>query len=778
MAKRKNDTRAAAEGEKRDSAKFWLSELTAAEKRDRAWITRARKVVDRYRDERDLDARSERRTNILWSNTEVLKSVLFQGIGQPDVRRRFPKRGKDERAAKQAALVIERGLAYCADDYDLEAQAMAAVEDMLLPGRGQCWVVYDADVATKPKDADPNEGGDTETTETEAVDISDQSVRFEHVFYEDYRTSAGRKESDIWWKARRHQYSRDELKEYFPKDADQIPLDATMVDRPMAKEDEEDTFKRSNVWEIWDKSKRERVYIAEGFPHILKKDADPYTLKEFYPCPAALYSCKTTSSLTPIPEYTLYQDQAEELDAITTRLHRLIDALKRRGVYDASLEGADNQLSQLAYAGDNEFLPYKGFAALMERGGLKGAFQSEDLAPIIATVSQLYQQRALLIQTIYEVTGISDVIRGASVPTETATAQRIKGQFGTLRINARRKAIDTFLRDLFRIKGEILSEHFTREKLSDMTGLDLPLEMEIEAAKQQLAMFEQQKQMAAQAQQQPQQPTPQAPQGMPPGAPMPPQGAMPMPPQMPMPEPDPAMVKELTETSKAVSWERVSDILRSDKRRGYKVDIETTDTVQADADAEKQSRMEFLTAMQAFMANTLPAVANQPELVPLVKELAMFTVGAFKAGRCLEESFDDAFSKIGEAAEAAAKQPPPPNPDVIKAQADAETAKVNAAAKQADIQAQQQSAAVDAKMRQDEMAMKQQEMLFNQQLKREEFEFNKQMQREKLEMERQFKNMQLSFDWQQGEQKNEIAKQAARNRAKPAAQTPVQSTYA
>ena len=157
------DTRAAAEGDEKESAKFWHDELSAADKREETWRKRGKKVVDRYRDERDHDESSERRTNILWSNTETLKSVLFQGVAAPDVRRRFPKKGKDDRIARTAALVLENGLSYCADAYDSEFQVECAIEDMLLPGRGQAWIVYDADVEYGEKT--------DEESEAEAVDV-------------------------------------------------------------------------------------------------------------------------------------------------------------------------------------------------------------------------------------------------------------------------------------------------------------------------------------------------------------------------------------------------------------------------------------------------------------------------------------------------------------------------------------------------------------------------------------------------------------------------------
>lgn len=624
---------------KPQSAKFWLGEVAAAGKRDDAWLKRAAKVVDRFRDERALEDRAERRANILWSNTEILKAALFQGVGNPDVRRRFPKKGADDKAARTAALALERGLSYCADAYDADSPIENAVEDMLLPGRGSGWVVYDADV------------------DDESEEITREEVRIEYVYYQDFRHSAGRTWRDVWWVARCHHYSRDELRQYFPEHADKIKLEVTIAGHDYRKKskEEEDTFKRAAVWEIWDKSKRERVYIAENYQFILRRDEDPYRLQNFFPCPEPLYSVKTTRSLEPIPEYTLYRDQAQELDQITTRLYKLVDALKRRGVYDAGSDGAENTLANIAHAADNEFLPYKNFAALMEKGGLKGAFQTEDLTPIIAVVQSLYEQRATLIQTIYEITGISDVIRGASDPNETATAQRIKGQFGSLRLQKRQQKVHRFIRELFRMKAEIMAEHFTREHLVEMTGIDMPLQAE-KAQAQQILQMAQQAQQAAQAAQQAQQAQQQqgGPQALP--APQqPPQNALV--PQQPMPQIPPQMLAEAQRVIKLPSWEEVSGILRSDERRGYKIDIETDATNRLNADDEKQQRIEFLGTMQQFMQASVPMVMQMPTMAPLVKETAMFTMRAFKIGRTLEEAFEEAFDQLANQA------PPQPQPD-------------------------------------------------------------------------------------------------------------------
>ena len=210
MAKKKAPVAAGSDPKppKGDSAKRWHNELASAEKRESTWRKRAKHIVDRYRDEREKEQSAERRTNILWSNTEILKAVLFQNVGNPDVRRRFPKKGKDEKAARIAALVLERALSYCTDDYDVKSQIECVVEDHLLPGRGQAWIVYDADVIEGDPTPKDDQSDDDEDDGPQPIDIADQSVHMEHVYWADYRTSAGRKENDIWWKSRRHQTMR------------------------------------------------------------------------------------------------------------------------------------------------------------------------------------------------------------------------------------------------------------------------------------------------------------------------------------------------------------------------------------------------------------------------------------------------------------------------------------------------------------------------------------------------------------------------------------------
>ena len=167
---------------------------------------------------------------------------------------------------------------------------------------------------------------------------------------------------------------------------------------------------------------------------------------------------------------------------------------------------------------DGEFIPWKNWASLAQGGGLSGAFQSRDIAPYAAAIQTLTERGEQILQEIYEITGISDIIRGATDPRETAAGQRLKARFGTQRIQKRQKEVQRFVGELYHIKAELIAEHFEAEQLSEMSGIEIPTNAEKQKAQQilmlaqrqaqmaqQIQQMQQQAQQAAQAQQQPQQ---------------------------------------------------------------------------------------------------------------------------------------------------------------------------------------------------------------------------------------------------------------------------------
>ena len=459
------------------TAQYWQMELDSSDQSEKDWRERGRAVVARYRDERETDgynASLTKQFNILWSNTETMKGALFARMPKADVRRRY---NDNNPITRQTAIVLERALQYGNEVYSADKPIKAAIEDYLLPGRGVVWVVYEPIfVKEKIQVESLDEFGNMVMIDQEEERIADQRCYFDYVNWEDYRESPAKRPEDVYWKARRHLLTRDELIEKGFKNAKDIPLNWSPEPTEGYQEEYSEIFSRAEVWEIWDKYSSKRFFISRGYNEVLAEDDDPYELENFFPCPDSLVAIRTNETNVPIPEFTLYQDQADELDRITTRISNLIEGLKRRGIYDASVP----ELSHLADAGDNDFVPSENFAQLSAKGGLQQVFQQEDIAPIGQVLAGLYQQRNQILDTIYQITGISDIIRGSTKASETATAQQLKAQFGSMRMRKKQSEIAEYIRDLFRIKAEIIAEHYEPETLAAMTALTItPAMMQI-----------------------------------------------------------------------------------------------------------------------------------------------------------------------------------------------------------------------------------------------------------------------------------------------------------
>jgi len=569
----------------------WLREISLASTHEETWRKRADKVIERYRDEEKAEEGETRSSkfNILYSNTEVLRGVLYQRMPTPDVRRRFLDKDK---VGREAATILQRALSFCNDSYDFDGVLASTVEDYLLPGRGLAKIKYVPTYAPMMDEmgqpAVDEEGNPVQEVVYEAVEA-------DYVEWDMVRISPAKRWEKVRWVAFGELLTRDELVKQFGETGKQCALDWSAKD----KEQEDELFKRALVWTIWDKTTKKVHVVSKGMKEKrLSVVDDPLGLKEFFPCPRPIYAIHTTGSMIPIPEYTQYQDQAIELDNLTARINVLTDGLRRRGVYDSSYP----ELAKLANSPDNTFVAVENFANLVEKGGLSAALYESPIDGIAAVLMQLMTQREQVKAIIYEETGIADVVRGVSSAQETLGAQQLKANYANSRTAPRQKAIQNFARDLIRIKAEIIAEKFSPKTLAEMTGVDLAMNAQ---EKQQI---QQQIMMAQQAGQQ---------------------------------MPAPAKLNKPT-------WEEIMQILRSDKLRGFRVDIETDSTVQPDATEEQKNRIELLSAVTGFLQGVGPAVQMGAIPIGVAKEMLSFGMRAFKVSPQMEEALDQMGNEEGQ----------------------------------------------------------------------------------------------------------------------------------
>lgn len=606
-------------------AEWWTKEVKKSFDAWRDYRNKARKVVDRYRDERKQEVQDRKRFNILFSNVETLGPAVYSQAPTPDIRRRF--QDKDD-VGRVAATVLQRSTQYAVESYDFDGVLDRCKMDYLLPGFAVARVVYrpyfKKPDAPKPEAETPvedaAEGGEAAEQQPQAPaqpqlpELIYQEVGCDYVPWDRFAMARSRVYERAWWQAVADDLTKDEIRAQFGKVADELSYSGHLDDKET--DDEKNRQETVRIWEVWCKRGRVRFFLAEGFAGWLKPpEADPLRLENFFPWPKPLWAIQTNESLMPIPEYLEYQDQALELDDLTERIDVLTSALRRRGFYAADQKDV---LGEVMNATDNTFKPIDNWAQFMDKGGLQGLVATLPLDELLKAVTALEERREIVKQTIYEVTGISDIIRGATKSDETATAQQIKSRWGGMRISTRQKKFANFARDIVRLKAEIIAERFDPQTLSLMSGIRLPTMQEKQMFQQQQAAQQQQmqqyQQMAQQAQQRGGQPPP--------------------PPQMQQPS------KDQQDYFAQPTWEEVIQVLRNDKLRGFKIDIETDSTVTPDAQAEQQGRTQLLAAIGTFSQNVAPAVQEGLMSPELASSLIKFAVRAFKVGSEVEQELE------------------------------------------------------------------------------------------------------------------------------------------
>jgi len=463
----------------------WHAEIIAAEKEAEKFQRRGRHVVRRFLDERDSVQTNNKWFNVFYANTVIMEAALYAQLPKPMVTRKFKDYQDD--VARVAALIIQRSITQDLDDPrdTFDAAMRHCVEDRLVPGLAQAWLRLETDteditdvvdIAPQP-DMETEEVGESDATPEAAEPpqrITDQRVVVDYVFWEDFLWSPCRVWDERRWVARRVYMTREELIERFGEAKGRTVSMDPNTGSPSNRFEKnttvpkEEVLKKAAVWEIWCRDDRKVVWFSPNAPEILEEIDDPLGLVGFEPCPRPMLANISTSNTIPRPDYYMIQDQYQELDQINNRISMLVQACKVVGVYDKSAIGVQRMLQEGA---DNLLIPVDNWAMFAEKNGLKGQIDWMPLEAITTTLLQLNHARDTIKAQIYELTGISDIVRGASKASETLGAQEIKAQFAGVRIKRLQDEVSRFAGEILRIKAEMQVKHFEPEFLVQKSNI-------------------------------------------------------------------------------------------------------------------------------------------------------------------------------------------------------------------------------------------------------------------------------------------------------------------
>ncbi len=479
----------------------WLERIKASESREDDWRKDAEAAEKTYACDPKARHGKLYDFNILHSNVETIVPAIYNSTPVPDVRRRFtlaigeppqpPQQqpGPDgqpaqpdpqameqfkaamqkwqaklasDQAAKDFGTMIERSITVLIDDNRLDKEVESVSQDSFLGGRGVIRLAFEATFVPQPvagQDGQPavDEEGEP-VTEDKATG---ETIDFQAWSWRDFRMGKAKRWKDVPWVAFRHCMPREDLEDF--RDAHLYSSQTQPTDS--ADDDEDDI----QVWEIWDKRTKQVWFIDANSGRVQKISEDPLGLPGFFPTPEIVQPITLTGNMTPVCPFTVYKKLADELDLCTKRINAIMKGLKVRG----GVIGDASDIKRLSEAGDNELIAIENVEQLAQTGGLEKAIVWWPIQQAIAVLQQLYQQRGEIKAAIYEITGISDIVRGASNANETLGAQQIKTQWGSLRIQKMQRMIERLVRDVFGMMADIIITKFSPETLQEMTGVEI-----------------------------------------------------------------------------------------------------------------------------------------------------------------------------------------------------------------------------------------------------------------------------------------------------------------
>lgn len=425
-----------------DEVKKWFVKIEKAEKDYEPYYDLIKEIREYYRNEKNKN-----KDNIFWSSIETLKPFLYFKQPRPYVER---KEKTANTIASIACQIMEKALAWSLEQFDFDSAIKYARNDFLLVGAGILEEKYQAEFETVLVEDEPTEVKSSEKVITSYVNPEDFLIDREKVGVWE----------DVTWVARKIWMKKAEVIAVFGEEVKRL------IVAPGEKEYE---TKDTLVYKVWDKENKRICYLSkECKTEYLKVSEDVLNVKGFFPFPKPIFATQTNDSLIPVPDYSQIKSLLSEMDGITSRMKLTMQALKVSGAYDSSFPELVSILNK-----DTSLVALRDFQKLKEAGGIKGIIDFIPIGQYLDTLAGLAQRRDEVKARLYEITGISDIMRGNSNPNETATAVKQKTNFGSLRNQDRQNDMQRFITDLLKIKAEIICEQFSVETLAQFAGANM-----------------------------------------------------------------------------------------------------------------------------------------------------------------------------------------------------------------------------------------------------------------------------------------------------------------
>lgn len=453
----------------------WTEKIQKAEKHFQQWRTNGKKITDRFRGRKTMGYTQEIDYNIHHANGQLYIAMVYPRTPLP-VTRRKGERGLD------VAEAIEKTLKFVVDQYDFDEVIEPTMLDYYNAGMGQIIVNYVPFLKKMPskvrlverdgvfRDEKGNQYEDVEFDARGAFSPSKEErliyeeIQFETVPWDRF----GWDPDALIWDDVEYAY----IKYDFTEHRFEQKFGAAKCSKVSwgARREQAESYTREHVtvYRVFDKVKRKEIWVCDSYEgDDVEKSDDPWGLVEFYPFPRPLLGTVTSNNFTPVPQFQIMEPLFQELDEIQARIFNIISAIKVRGAYNKAYEEV---LGNLTKSDDDEYVPLDGWAQFKGEGGLKANLDHWPLGDYIAALTTLTNARNVIRQQIDEMTPFFDAARGGGRTEESAQMTKTKTRYSDARLNREIKLANKFIRNLYRIAGEMIAELFEAKTISEIIG--------------------------------------------------------------------------------------------------------------------------------------------------------------------------------------------------------------------------------------------------------------------------------------------------------------------
>lgn len=558
--------------------------------------------------------------DLFWSSYEVLKPAVYARPPQPVVAPLFKD---NNQLHTTTAELLERCAVSVFKRTDINDVMIAARDDLIFTGRGALWLTYE-------------------------VKAGKHSVCVEHKDRLDFLHEPARKWAEVGWVAGAAWLTKKEMRKRFSKTSGTAYQNAKYSlyrDDDNRDTENRSTARKCKVWEVWHRADDKVYWVTEGVDVYLDEDKPHLDLTDFFPCPKPAYATLKRRSLIPAPDYERYAVHFQKISELTRRIYSLLDAVKMKGIVAGGGDLGEAIQSLLRDDSDEVVIPVPAAALVANGGGELVVWLPLDM--LANAIKGLIDARGQLINDFYELSGISDIMRGATEAEETLGAQELKSQYGSVRVREKSCELQRVAADAVKIAAEIVAEKFPQDELLAMSQMELLPRKAIEkrvtdieaAAKQELeALGAKVQEMAPQ---QGQEADPQQAQAML---------------EQAQQEILARYAPMLEEAEQRVPVEDVMKLLRDDRARQFVFEIESSSTILTDELQEKRSRNEFLEVFAGAQQALAGLTAMGEPGAKLAGSFLKFVVAPYRAGRDLDGAIDEFVDQAPEMARLAAAQ--------------------------------------------------------------------------------------------------------------------------